>query len=465
MRSFHIFIQVVMVTLGTIGCDQGVDIVKPILPDSENHESETTEIPTMVGEMKVPEEPEYVPPTGITYYRDIDLTMPVTGSVELGTVLYIQVVFSEKVPIVIANDRKARPRIFLTTRSNFNNSRQTTRTIQYRMKAWGTDLQSGDAMPYQGAFLCKYIVETEDYGKNVLVHTDVSEGDELEATLFMTSWEGWGELNLPTPENEDDFVGVVSGLRLHPVGDVTLTIMTGPRFGEQAATDQFGHYTFRDVAEDELHLRVEKEYFEPKEVIVYRDRQTVLADGDRRNFPRRKKIPGWIKIGQRWPNEIRPILENTLVVNDLLFYTEPAPAKNTLGSYVPAFGIVKVNNKQLKHFDDPACALLTTLAHEIAHAHQHALLSVDGSITNGNLWLDTPEGKAFQVARQKDWEEFGKLEYDRPTSHYFKPREGAAELFAYYWILYPKKKHDHQKLEVVAPNRFKWAQEWYGKRY
>ena len=50
-------------------------------------------------------------------------------------------------------------------------------------------------------------------------------------------------------------------------------------------------------------------------------------------------------------------------------------------------------------------------AHEIAHAHQDALTNVDGS---GDFfsWVDSPEGKAFEEAKKKDWEEFGKTDYD-----------------------------------------------------
>lgn len=467
MKFFYVFTLLLAICGAALlgGCDEGVDMVKPILPGDETQEPE---IPVTMGEMKMPEEPEYTPPAEITYYRDAGLTIPVTNSVELETTLYIQVVFSEEVPVVIADDRAARPSIFLTVRPDPENSYQTTWTAQYRMKPRGTELQSGDAMPYQDAFLCKYVVGTEDLGKNFLTHTKVSEGTELKVILLSyvpaDAWKLQNDHSQAVQENPNDFVGVVRAAHEYPVPDATVTIMAGPRTGERVITDLIGQYTFRDVAEDELHLRVEKEYFEPKEVIVYRDRQTILTNGDKPNFRRRQKTPGRIQIGQRWPDEIRPILENTLVVYDLLYYTIPSSGNNIGGSYIPGSGRIEINPDAHQQNVDPANSLLFTLAHEIAHAHQHAVISIDGSMLSGNNWDNTPEGRAFAEARQKDWEEFGKVPGYDTEPYYLKLHENAAEVCAYYWIIYPQAHHNHLKLEDLAPHRFKWVEEWLGKK-
>lgn len=458
-----------------LSCDEGMDMVKPVVSEpAEKPVQPQEETPTVtMGEVKVPEEPEYTPSAEITYYRDRDLTVPATDSVEVGTTLYIQVTFSKEVPIVIADTEEARPSIFWTIRPHPENHHHRTTTAQYRIKPQGTELQSGDAMPYQGAFLCKYVVGTEDFGRNFLTHTEISEGDELEVIFFSggEAWQGWGDKNTPTRENPNDFVGLVSALKRHPVADAAVTIMAGPRTGERVMTNHNGQYTFRDVAENELHLRVEKEYFEPKEVIVYLDRQTILANGDKPNFRRRSKEPGSIQIGQRWPDEIRPILENTLVVYDLLWYEDSITLQGIArGTYSDSSGVIRVNAGIINeyHTPDPAYSLLGTLAHEIMHAHQHALFSVDGSADDSPvLWeTDTPEGRAFARAREKDWEEFGKVPVLDTISHNLWLNENAAEVAAYYWITYPRAEHNPQEgLETTAPHRFRWAEEWLGKKY
>ena len=107
-----------------------------------------------------------------------------------------------------------------------------------------------------------------------------------------------------------------------PLPNVTVTIMSGPRSGERTITDINGRYLFPDVAGDTLHLLAERHRFEPKEVLVHRDQPTTLADGTALNYayvacPQRH--PGNIALGQRWPDEVRFILRDTLVVHDLLY--------------------------------------------------------------------------------------------------------------------------------------------------
>ena len=94
------------------------------------------------------------------------------------------------------------------------------------------------------------------------------------------------------------------------------------------------------------------------------------------------------------------------------------------------------------------------LVHEVMHAHQHAMVSIDGS---GRLydWTETAEGRAFVAAMRKDRAEVG----DHPILDqipYFgnNPVEGFAEFYALYWLALP------HVTRQQAPNRFKWADTW-----
>ena len=274
-------------------------------------------------------------------------------------------------------------------------------------------------------------------------------------------------------QNERDFIGCVFVPKLEPkttggtrpyaqpINDVTLTIASGPRSGESVITNQNGQYIFLDVEEDELHLRVEKEHFEAKEVIVHRSRPTALPGGIVPNYqgdPQRN--PGNVLIGQEWPEEVRFILQQTLVVYDLL-YIEVALNGKAAGVYES--GVVIVDSKatiERVGIHSGREITLDTFAHEIFHAHQNATVSIDGSEST-NKWIDTPEGKAFAEARRKDWEEYGKSDYYDTAPGLSFLRENAAEICSYYWSAswWEYKRGD---LETSAPNRLRWAEEWFG---
>ena len=163
-----------------------------------------------------------------------------------------------------------------------------------------------------------------------------------------------------------------------PITGVTVTISSGPRAGESVATNPSGYYRFPNVKGDELHLRVEKEHFEPKEVMVHRSRPTILANGNAPNYTGDpQQHPGNILIGQRWPDEVRFILEETLVVHDLLYVEggRPPTGMDLWAFYSP--GVVVLYSYRFDDLND-IVGLLNAFAHEIAHAHQHATVSVDG---------------------------------------------------------------------------------------
>ena len=250
-----------------------------------------------------------------------------------------------------------------------------------------------------------------------------------------------------------------------PITGATVTIVSGSRSGESITTDQSGYYLFPNVDGDALHLLVEKEHFEPKEVIVSRFHPTKLASGAVLNYHEDvQQHPGNILLGQRWPDEVRFIFEETLVVRDLLYIEAGRPPKVDMGGFYSRGVIVIYRNKYADGIN--TVGVLGLFAHEIAHAHQHATVSIDGSAWEIHGWRDTPEGIAFAEARRKDWQEVGRAPYD----DIYGRREGrggigitetAAETYAHYWSVDRwGGRTSYGFLEIEAPNRYKWAEEW-----
>ena len=282
----------------------------------------------------------------------------------------------------------------------------------------------------------------------------------------------------PTKRSAGDFIGRIYAPKpedwkvrsdARPITGVTVTIKSGSRAGESVITNNSGYYHFPNVHGDELHLRVEKEHFEPKEVIVHRSHPTILANGDVLNYPEDvQQNPGSILMGQSWLDEVRFILEETLVVHDLLYAEGGAPP---VGEDIGAFysrGVIVIYNHQFAQWQN-SVGVLITFAHEIAHARQHALVSVDGSARGVHDWNNTPEGIAYKEAREKDWNEVGKAQldmgYDRPDFAGNVLTETAAETIAHYWSVDRWGGRPHYgDLRITAPNRFKWAAVWLQKQ-
>ena len=111
-----------------------------------------------------------------------------------------------------------------------------------------------------------------------------------------------------------------------PVEGVTVTIIAGPRSGDEVQTNHNGRYTFPEVDGDELHIRLEKDGHEPKEVIVHRMRGTTLRD-DR--FPLEyggpQDQPGKVLVGAAWPEYANQIMEKMPVVAGLTYAYDPSP--------------------------------------------------------------------------------------------------------------------------------------------
>ena len=103
-----------------------------------------------------------------------------------------------------------------------------------------------------------------------------------------------------------------------PVGSVSVTIVSGPRAGEEVETDQNGQYVFLEVEEDRLHIRLEKEKHETKEAIVHRTKATTLTDTLPLEYEGPQDTPGTVLIGLAWPEYSKQVMDTLSVVADLL---------------------------------------------------------------------------------------------------------------------------------------------------
>ena len=434
--------------------------------------------------------------TEISYYSDDALTMPLVDMVAAEDTVYTKVVFSKGVPITFADDGPSQPSIASDISSDsIIPSKRFPIEFQYRMQPGNTILRSGEAKPYQGSgntFICRYDVKADDLGG--LFRTTAGYHETQGSTLRVTLFRHTGQLPANTGETitgwqPNDFVGQVYTIDSHeaaiggnlhrgmkvPVAGVTITITAGHRAGESTLTDKNGRYRFLNVAEDLLHLRTERMHFETKEVIVHRSRPTILSDGSVPNYSKDpQKESGNILIGQVWPEGVRILLKEVLVVHDLLYIDVGTPPENRVAGFTGAYGsgIVLVFGNVFYVFSDPLEAALRVFSHEIAHAHQHAVVSVNGS---GDIhqWANTPEGIAYAEARRKDVEVLGIITYYDTPAIYLSTSllENAAEHCANYWRTergeepgYTGRHQVGKTLEELAPNRFKWAKEWLKKK-
>ena len=225
-----------------------------------------------------------------------------------------------------------------------------------------------------------------------------------------------------------------------------------PLAPESTVTDQNGQYIFNDIKENSLRLRVEREHLETKEATVHRSHPTTLADGtvsDHNNDP--QNTPGTILIEQRWPDAVRPLLQQVQFPRDPLFIVVN-PYRQYAGTYNS--GVVQIAKDM---YDRGAASVIHVLAHEIAHMWQ------DVAIQSYFIsWVDAPAGIAFTTARQKDWDTVGKAQIDH-IPHFRDSLENAAEVCAYYWAGINGSLHVYGDLRVTAPNRYQWAERWLGR--
>lgn len=433
--------------------------------------------------------------TEISYYSDSALTMPLVDKVAAEDTVYTKVVFSKGVPITFADDGPSQPNIASEIISQERHSVRFPIKFQYRMQPESAILQSGEAKPYRRSdsiFICRYDVKTDDLGG--LIRTAAGYHETQGSTLRVVLFRHTGQLPANTGETitnwqPDDFVGQVYTLDSYeaaigrgidrgkkvPVAGVTVTIVAGHRAGESTLTDKNGRYHFLSVAEDLLHLRTERKHFETKEVIVHRSRPTILSDGSVPNYNKDpQKEPGNILIGQVWPEGVRILLKEVLVVHDLLYIDVGTPPENRVKTFSGSYGsgIVLVFGNEFYTHSDPLKAALKVFSHEIAHAHQHAVALANGGRSIHD-WANTPEGIAYAETRRQDVEVLGKITYyDTPAAYYNTSLlENAAEHCANYWGTkrgeesgYTGRHQVGKTLEELAPNRYKWAEEWLKKK-
>lgn len=457
-KAIAFAIVVVIISIPQSGCDEGMQLANPVLAE------DTT--PAKVIE--------------VSYYLDEDFTKPLVDGdrVMARETIYTKVVFSNAVPVVIADDAQARPRIFHADREERPDGDFNSLKIQYRIKTRAAVLQSGDAKLYRDSdhiFICKYMPQMRNIGGIFFTFVNNKKFSDVELwfTYFLDR-EVPVDVETITDWNPEDFTGVVyePGFNNEPghligvpaVG-VTVTIMSGPRTGESTITDNNGRYLFSDVDRDDLHLRAERKHLEPKEVIVHRSRDTFLPDGTVSSpFSLVQRTPGGIMLGHPWPDGVRFILEEMLVISDLLLIQYNSP------TYFGKAGFYSASQR--------VCAVAesshdSVIAHELVHAHQHALAIMYGGETVRD-WENTPEGKAYVVAREKDLKEFGKIPVDsQPGYDGNVLYENAARICVYYWSIdrwrygYTTEdtKRFYEEWVPKIPNRLKWAEEWLKKKY
>ena len=313
------------------------------------------------------------------------------------------------------------------------------------------------------------------------VTPEIETADILPPSAWVLDFPGPYRKHTPPESNPEDFVGQVcmptegddynnwaEADHVAPVSGVTVTITHGPRTGEQVTTNEGGYYHFREVVGDELYLRVEREHLEPKEVIVHRSHPTELQklrpnevfDAQHQERERPQNAPGTILVGLRWPDAVRFILKEELLPHDTLFIMGTKSPITRRGAY----GVHEV--ALLNSPEDRGKLSYSTLAHELAHARQHAVAIMHGGNGIGGAWWapeweNTPEGKDYAKAWKKDLEEIPPNLWIGPLdkSDYFEENliENAAEFCSYFWGM---GRWEKLKLKERTPNRYQWAEEW-----
>lgn len=487
----------VLLLLGMIaltGCPEAQNMMQPVVSEP----ADTTPPPAMVGEMKKPEEtpvtePEEEPApepeipivpaeeieVEVAYYNDEALTDNLAAALSAdvwdptfnhfspGETVYATATFSHPLQVV----EQANPALFMTL-----NSEEVA-----RFTPTSDTLTAGTYREEEGEnrYICKYTVPDGAFGILRLVveigeRTMTNDRYPLQAVLSFAC-----AVDAATTESAEtarggaaDFIGRVltprQDPRAIPLEGVRVTVMAGPKTGESTVTNRDGEFVFLNVAEDELHVHLEKACYETKEMLVYRSRPSALSDGTvlryRQSYSHRN-TPGTILMGQIWPEPVRPLLEQMTLPHDLLYFSE---SLDGFANYYREDGVVAIQSSVTvsARIDE----LLIVLAHELFHAHQHATVSIDGS---GDIydWVHTPDGLTYVEAQKKDWKEFGKTDADIYPSRPNLIEYSANIIGVFLWSniasdadrVRREAMPNYQDLKNKAPNRLKWAQEWYEK--
>ncbi len=325
------------------------------------------------------------------------------------------------------------------------------------------------------------------YGRSWMDES-VIDSEILPPSAWVLNFPGPYREYMPPQSDHNDFVGrVVMPVRgadydgvtksgawapaggFAPVSGAVVTITNGTRAGEQALTNEGGYFLFKNIAEDQLYLRTEKVYLEPKEVIVYRSRPTELQHvGANRVFAgHHTQEPGAIVMGLRWPDAMRFILENETLPHDVVLVhalRQPHHELEKVGG--------EYENMVITMFNPPETRgrlWYSTTAHELAHARQHAIA---GSVRG---WRNTSDAGAYNRAWKADLQQFSKnpfdgLFFDTSAQYENNLTENAAQYCTEYWRLqggynFYEAADPVQELRTRSPNRFKWAETHLNTRY
>ncbi len=472
MKNFCLFFLIAMVIVS--GCG-GEDVeTGSMLGEKISSSTDLVaagELRKVAGEV-VPGAPALERPkkTEITYWRDLEFTEEVKwgDSLPVGTTIYTKVVFPRDVPIVYGDDKEARPKMYAMLGGG----------TRYQIKPKSTpdaDLQSGEAKPWGGTdhiFLCRFDIPADPglvgYSYNVVVlagREGQVDGKLISLTPPSLNTES-GDFTYVSGDkgHSTDLTGQVVVLArdhldwapnprslVQAVPGAMVTIVSGPRAGEETFTDGNGYYRFPKVRGNKLHLRVEKEFLEPKEVIVRRSGPTTLPDGFSpakyyEDDPQRH--PGVILMGLRWPDKVRPIFEETTVEPDLLLALQvavrgsPGGRRGLSGMY--RSGVVLI---------DEAC-WYNTITFMLAYSYLEAMTRKAGK--DWTEWEELPMVRSFISARRKDLREHGGSWIDRDCSSH---SQNFSRAFAAWWFQYKGIDPSHPRGNLgKAPNRLRWME-------
>ena len=252
--------------------------------------------------------------------------------------------------------------------------------------------------------------------------------------------------------------GVLTGLvreyaspngALDPVADARVEVTSGPAGGRSTTTSASGSYRLEELPPGTIQLLVTKEGFQDLPETTEVSSDTSVFD----MLVRRNCSP--------WPSEVQHIMARLSLPSGLCLIRQP---NGRSSNYHTQTRTVYLRG------GSPATGEVGSLAHEIAHAHQHQVVLEAGLGEPGfdddfiPKWVSTREGASF--VELTGWRHDPNADQRRPpfgwsegpcepwSCGYPNPLEDAAEFTAYYYgfgLGDPR---------VTAPERFRWAEEF-----
>ena len=262
-------IVLVAFIVGVVGCPETEQMMKPVVDEVMDDKPADTTPPTTVGEVKEPEEKpaepteaeqeetpaeeesapaDTTPPTvvEVAWYRDWQMTELLTAdsTVHPGDTVYTVVVFSEPVVHTVAEDKTARPALFIVIDGMEE---------RYKMLPHGVGFESGEAKPLRGGtedYLCKYTIPADAVGTLALrvgdATVDTAGNTVTEALIhtapFMVIRRPQPVVTIDSAMSEDDGSITVSGTSADIPAETTVTV-TIDSIIAITTIDTFGNWT------------------------------------------------------------------------------------------------------------------------------------------------------------------------------------------------------------------------------